>query len=154
MARAPQKPARFAISVAKATNARSYNSLSHPPAGGVADKSSASSERIGALPPGDGAKGSQRRAVASWRSFPSCPERVRLDARINELQTEGRPRLLGYADQASSLTKCEITMPSLAEATVADGTETHGLCPAPEYAFAYPAVCPFILFDKVLTDIG
>jgi hypothetical protein len=71
-----------------------------------------------------------------------------------ELQTEGRPRLLGYADQAGSLTKRKIAMPSLAEATVAEGTETLGLCPAPEYALAYPAICPFILLDKVLTDIG
>ena len=69
-----------------------------------------------------------------------CRERVRLDARINRgYQTEGRPRLLGYADQAGSLTKREITKPSLAETTVAEGTETLGLCPAPESAFAYPA---------------
>jgi hypothetical protein len=78
---------------------------------------------------------------------PGCADKT-------ELQTEGRTRLLGYADQAGSLAKREITMPSLAETTVAENTETLGLCPAPEYAFAYPAICPFILFDKVLTDIG
>ena len=68
------------------------------------------------------------------------------------LQAERRPHFLGYADDAGSLPKGEITMPSLAEATFADGTIAFGLRPAPEYAFAYPAVCPFILIDEVLRD--
>jgi len=48
----------------------------------------------------------------------------------------------------------EIAVPSLTEATMADSTETLGLCPAPEYTFAYPAIRPLILFDKVLTNVG
>jgi len=51
------------------------------------------------------------------------------------------------------LPKGEIAVPPFTETTMADGTETLGLCPAPEYTFAYPAIRPFILFDKVLTNV-
>jgi hypothetical protein len=45
-------------------------------------------------------------------------------------------------------------MPSLTETAVAHGTKALGLCSTPEYAFAYPAICPLILLDKILRDLG
>jgi hypothetical protein len=45
-------------------------------------------------------------------------------------------------------------MPTLTEAAVAYGAITLGLRPTPKYAFAYPAICPLILFDEILADVG
>jgi hypothetical protein len=42
----------------------------------------------------------------------------------------------------------------LTEAAVAHGAMSLGLCPTPEYALVYLAICPRILLDKILTNVG
>jgi hypothetical protein len=70
------------------------------------------------------------------------------------LQTWSRSHFLGYAHQTGAAAKGEISMPALAEATVTNGAIALGLCPAPEYFFAYPTICPLILLDEILIDLG
>ena len=45
-------------------------------------------------------------------------------------------------------------MPPLTEAAVANRAISLGLCPTPEYALAYPAICPLILLNEILSNIG
>jgi hypothetical protein len=45
-------------------------------------------------------------------------------------------------------------MPPLTEAAVANRAISFGLCPTPEYALAYPAICPLILLDEILSNVG
>lgn len=90
----------------------------------------------------------RNRAGGPWGA-----ERCDADAAMG-LQAERRPHFLGYADEASSLTQGKISVPALAEATFADGTIAFSLRLAPEHAFAYPAIRPFVLIDEVLRDRG
>jgi hypothetical protein len=87
MARVPWKPARFAISVAKATGARS-SSPSHPPTGGVLTnhlhRQNGSEHYRPETVLRKPAKGGRQQ-----RSLPSCGERVRLDVRINRTKDRG-----------------------------------------------------------------
>jgi hypothetical protein len=74
--------------------------------------------------------------------------------RIGKLAAEVCSHFLGYAHETGSPSKGKVSMPTLTEATVADGAITLGLRPTPKYALAYPAICPLILLDEVLADFG
>jgi hypothetical protein len=58
------------------------------------------------------------------------------------------------ANNASSITTIETTVPAFTEATVTFGTVALGLCPTPEHVFAYPAIHPFTFVNKMLVAFG
>src|SRR5690348_1390850 len=54
------------------------------------------------------------------------------------------------ADDARSIATIEAAVPSFTKAPVTFGTITLRLCPASENVFAYPAIYPFALINKIL----
>ena len=62
--------------------------------------------------------------------------------------------LFGYANEARAAPEGKISVPSLAEATMAHCTVALGLGATSEHAFAQPAVRPLVLLNEILTNIG